>query len=267
MVVGEPHDREVGEDAAGRVEERRVDGPARAYVHLVDTQSLERGEGAGSGDVEDRERGQVHQTGPVPHREVLGVDERAPPARIPFRGPRHDPLPVLGEERLVRCVPERPLPAGGLEGDGAELRMADRGGRAPDGPVALPLLHRMDDAVGLVEALGRPGVDVLPGLVVVVEAGDIRAVRIDLGRAVGHPLGDALRDPGRLLDPDRGDRPEVPDLGGLADDRVAVRSQAQESVDRELHADLLVTHDRREELEGILQLRIEVLLGEREHRR
>ena len=29
-VVGEPHDRQVGEDPAGGVEERRVDGPARA---------------------------------------------------------------------------------------------------------------------------------------------------------------------------------------------------------------------------------------------
>ena len=161
---------------------------------------------------------------PVAHREVLGVDDRRPPARLPLGLARHDPVAVLAEERLVRAVPVRPLPAGGLEELGAELDVAVVGRRQPDRPVRGPLLHRVDDAVGLVVALGRPGRDVLGGLVVVVEAGDVRAVRIDLGLAVRHPLGDGLGDPRRLLDPDRGDRPEALHLGRLADDRVAVRA-------------------------------------------
>ena len=209
-VVGEPHDRQVGEDPAGAVEQRRVDGPPGRDVDLVDAQPLEVGAGARPGHVEDGERRQVDDRRPVAHRQVLGVDDRRPPARFPFGGARHDPLAVLGEQALVRAVPVRPLPAGRLEEDGAELALARVERRQPDVAVRLPLLHRMDDAVGLVEALGRAGPDVLLGLVVVVEAGDVGAVRIDLRLARRHPLDDGLGDPGRLLDPDRRRRPRGP---------------------------------------------------------
>ena len=101
----------------------------------------------------------------------------------------------------------------------------------------------------------------------VVEAGDVRAVGIDLGRPVGHPFHDAAGDAGRLLDPDRRHGPQVLDLGGLADDRVAVRRQGQQAVDRELLPDGFVADDLGEELEGVLELWIEVLPRERKHRR
>src|SRR5687768_17944053 len=42
-----------------------------------------------------------------------------------------------------------------------------------------PLLVRVDDAVGLVEAFGRPGPDVLLGPVVVVKPRDVRAVGVE----------------------------------------------------------------------------------------
>ena len=41
-VVAEPHDRQVGEDPAGRVEERRVDGPARPATSTLLTASRSR---------------------------------------------------------------------------------------------------------------------------------------------------------------------------------------------------------------------------------
>ena len=90
------------------------------------------------------------------------------------------------------------------------------------------------------------------------------AVRVDLGLAVGHPLGDHPGDPGRLLDPDRGRRPQALDLRRLAQDRHAVRRERQQAVDGVTDADPLVAEDVRDELEGLLHLELEVLLGERQ---
>ncbi len=172
--------------------------------------------------------------------------------------------PYSSSRRLVGVVPERPLPAGRLEEDGPELALAGVERAQPDVPVARPLLVRVDDAVGLVEALGRARLDVVARLLVVVEAGDVRAVRVDLGLAVGHPLGDHPGDPGRLLDPDRGGRPQALDLGRLAQDRHPVRGQRQQAVDLVPDADPLVAEDVGDELEGLLHLELEVLVGERQ---
>ena len=124
VVVGEPHDRQVGEDPTGGVQERRVDRPADRDVDLVDAEMLEGGQGTGSRDVEDRKGRQVHEARPVAHREVLGVDDRRPPARLPLGLAGHDSVAVLAQERLVGAVPERPLPARRLEELGAQLDMA-----------------------------------------------------------------------------------------------------------------------------------------------
>ena len=95
-----------------------------------------------------------------------------------------------------------------------------------------------------------------------VETRDVGAVGVDLGRPVGHPLGHRLGHARRLLDPDGGHRPEALDLGRLAQDGIAVRRQGQETVDGQLHADLLVADDRWEEFQSVFELRVEVLLGE-----
>ena len=174
---------------------------------------------------------------------------------------RHDPIAVLGEQLLVRGVPERPLPAGGLEEDGPELALARVERAEPDIAVGGPLLGGVDDAVGLVEPLGRARLDVRTCLLVVVEAGDVRAVRVDLGLPVGHPLGDHPGDPGRLLDPDRGGGPQALDLGRLAQDRHPVRRQRQQAVDLVPDPHPLVAEDVRDELEGLLHLELEVLVA------
>ena len=172
--------------------------------------------------------------------------------------------PYAGDEARVGLVPERTLPAGRFEEDRTQLALADPGRAQADIAVRGPLLHRMDDAVGLVEALAAAGVDVALRLLVVVEPGDVRRVQVDLGGAVGHPFGDRLGDPGRLLDPDRGARPEALDLGRLAEDRHPVRRQGQHAIDGMADPDGLVSEDGRHQLEGLLQLELEVLLGERQ---
>ena len=73
--------------------------------------------------------------------------------------------------------------------------------------VRRPLLARVDDAVGLVEALAAARLDVPPGLLVWVEARDVGAGRVDFRIAGRHPLGHGTRDAGRFLDPDGRHRP------------------------------------------------------------
>ena len=140
--------------------------------------------------------------------------------------------PYSSSSGAFDSVPVRPLPADRLEEDGPELPLARVERAESNVAVRGPLLHRVHDAVGLVEPLRRASRDVGPRPLVRVEPRDVGAVRIDLGLAVGHPLGDRLRDPGRLLDPDRGGRPQPADLGRLAEDRRAVGRERQQSVDR-----------------------------------
>src|SRR5207244_6842180 len=91
----------------------------------------------------------------------------------------HDSLAVLGEQLLIGFVPVGPFPARGLEKEGAQRLFSLIERTDPHPPVRFPLLARMDDAVGLVEALGAAPANVRLRLLMVVEARDIRAGRID----------------------------------------------------------------------------------------
>ena len=264
-VLLEAHDREVGLEAARLGQDGRVDHAADRDVHLAHRDLLDGRQGARADDVEDGERGEVEDAGGLAHGEVLGVDDRAPPARVPLVGARRDT--VLLDEGGVAVVPLRPLPAGDLEELGVvgALPLVHRGHAQV--AVGQVLLGRVDDAVGLGERLERAGLRVLAGLLVGWRRLMSRLVAVDLGLAVDHPLGDGLADRGPFLDPDRGGGPEALDLGRLAQERHAVRRERDEAVDGVLLADLLVAEDLREELEGVLELRVEVVLGERELRR
>ena len=81
----EPQDREVGAEAAARRQQRRVDDAPDRHVHLAHRDLLHGRERARAGDVEDAERAQVEDRRAVAHRQVLGVDDRRPPARVPLR--------------------------------------------------------------------------------------------------------------------------------------------------------------------------------------
>ena len=97
VVVAEPHHGEVGAEAAVGVQDRGVDHLADRHVALCDAGALDAGEGAGALDVEDLERRQVDDAGGLAHPQVLGVDDRAPPARVPLVLARHHGVAVLLE--------------------------------------------------------------------------------------------------------------------------------------------------------------------------
>ena len=170
----------------------------------------------------------------------------------------------LLEQRRVRLVPVRALPAGHLVEDRAQRLLARVERREPDVAVGLPLLRRMDDPVHLVEALARARTHVRACLLGLVDAGDVGGVDGDLGVALDHPLGDGLADARALLDPHRGGRPQAGDLGRLAQHRQPVRGHREQPVDRVLHADGLVADDLGHQLERLLHLQLEVGLRERQ---
>ena len=151
-LVAEPHDRQVGLEAAARRENRRVDDAADGRRPSgARTPAARRRARRGR----RRRRSQNAERSKIParlaHREVLGVDDRRPPARVPLASRRPTRSPYSSTQRRVRLVPLRPLPARRLEEDGAELLLALVHRREPDVPVRRPLLGRVDDAVGLGE--------------------------------------------------------------------------------------------------------------------
>ena len=90
-VLGQPHDRQVGAEAAALVDDRRVDDLARARRSSAPTAMRCTASNAPRpDDVEDHERRQVDVAGALAHRQVLGVDDRRPPARVPLGRAGHD---------------------------------------------------------------------------------------------------------------------------------------------------------------------------------
>ena len=140
LLVVQAHDREVGLEAAARAEHGRVDHASDRDVHLREHGSLQRVERARALHVEDRERGEVEQPGVLAHREMLGVDDRRPPARIPLGLPWLDAVAL--HQRRVRLVPLRALPACRLEEHRAKL--------------LLPLVHRGDADAAVASSTARP---------------------------------------------------------------------------------------------------------------
>ena len=123
-VVPEAHHGQVALERATRGQDRRVHDLSDGDVHLPHRDALNRLERAGSDHVEDAERRQVDHRRALAHREMLGVDDRGPPPRVPFRLAARDSVAELVEQRRVRLVPVRPLPTRDLEEDGAELALA-----------------------------------------------------------------------------------------------------------------------------------------------
>ena len=176
-VVRQTHHGQVGPEAAALVEHRRVDHLAHRDVALGDHGRLDGVEGARTDDVEDRECGEVEEACALAHREVLRVDDRRPPARVPLVLAGHHRVAVLLEQAGVGLVPEGPLPADGLEEPRAEPLLRGVHRRQPLVAVGLVLLGGVHDAVGLVERLARARPDVRAGALVRVEPGDVAVAR------------------------------------------------------------------------------------------
>ena len=86
VLVAEPHDRQVGLEAAARREPaacRRPSRPARRSAASTPAGARRRAPGPATSKI--AERGEVEHCRPLPHREVLGVDDRRPPAACPTR--------------------------------------------------------------------------------------------------------------------------------------------------------------------------------------
>ena len=140
VLVAEAHHRQVALERAARREHRRVDDLAVPDVHLAHRDRLHALERAGADHVEDAERGQVEHRRALAHREVLGVDDRRPPARLPLGLAARDPVAKFIEQLLVRLIPVRPLPRRRLVEHGAERLLALVERRESNVAVRLPLL-------------------------------------------------------------------------------------------------------------------------------
>ena len=207
-VVGHLHDRQIRLEAAAGREHRRVDHAAVRDVHLARGDRLHAVERAGADDVEDAERGQVEHRGALAHGEMLGVDDRRPPARVPLVLAR--PHAVLLDERRVRLVPVRTLPRGRLEEDArpapaparrtGETRTPRFDSHCSPG-WTIPYVLLKPSAARPLTCCGRA--------LLRIEARDVRRLEVDLRLAEHHPLRHRLADPGPFLDPDRGRRPET----------------------------------------------------------
>jgi hypothetical protein len=161
-------------------EQRRVDRAADRHVARVDGHPVEEGERARPLEVELVEGREVDHADVLTHVHVLAVDDRRPPAGVPLVLARLD---ATGTRRPGRRSTRTSAgaPSRGRRRTRAERLFAGVERAAAQAALAGPLLARVDDAVGLVEVLGAAGVDVVLGLLVLVEAGDVGAVRVDSG--------------------------------------------------------------------------------------
>lgn len=195
-VVRQTHDRQVGTEPAVLIEDRGVDDPTDGDIHLSQGDVLDGVEGGGAEDVEDDEAREVDEPGALPHGEVFGVDDRGPPAGIPFGAAVHDRVTEFFEQTGIRLIPLRPLPTAGFEEHGPEIGLALPHRGAADVTVGTPLLAGVDDAIGLVECLRGAGAHVFAGALMGMETSDVGTLHVDLRQSVRHPLGHRPTDPG-----------------------------------------------------------------------
>src|SRR5581483_4548883 len=86
IIGSETHDGEVGFDAAMLVEKVGVGDATNRRVHLIDCHHLDEIARARALNIKDGKGGEVHHADAFAHGKVFGVDDRRPPAPIPFSG-------------------------------------------------------------------------------------------------------------------------------------------------------------------------------------
>ena len=254
-VVGEPRDRHVGLDAAALVAELRVDDGADGPVEVVAGELLQQRQRAGAAHLVLGERAHVDQRDALAHRAMLGAD------RIERR-------PALERRRIDgggsrRREPVRPLPAELVAVDRARglQRRVERA--APRVAAGVGLVRRPRDVVVAGVALDRARVHELLDRMRRAEAAHVERPQVHARIAVDDPVGhhparaagcgDARREAAAEV--------EVVELGGEADDRLAVGGDRDRSVDHLPDADLVQRRnprrrgfgERREALEIRLQ--------------
>ena len=234
VVLPQAQDGEVSPHATLGVQEVGVDTLAhrRVPAHLGHTDVLQQVGRIGAfhidlGKVRDIDHAHVFR-----HLEMLGIRHAPEVAVIPLVGTHWHLIAVHREQMLVAGIAMGALPARQLHEVGAECLFAlvERAlENTPPGAVGLAVVHRR--VVDLEGALVAAVVDVLLVLLVGVGAGHVDASMVDVGGAVGHPVGHQLADAGGVFHPHGLGVPEAAHLGRLTDRGVAVGGDLQQAVE------------------------------------
>ncbi len=131
-------------------------------------------------------------------------------------------------------------------------------------PGRLHRLQRMDDVVDLDEVLPAALLDERGRELGLLEPVELAFVQVDPGVPVHQHLGQRPRHPGRVRHPDGLGQPEPVEVRRLADQREAVGGEGEDAVDAVL---VLGLGQHGQQLDRVAPGGVEVLLGERLHRR
>ena len=265
VLVAEPHDREVGLEAAARREPRRVD------------------------DATDRRRRPVasrpsaaRASAPGPETSKIANAERS---KIPARSriARCSALMIGDHQRASHSASRRPTRSPYSSSSGAfdsyHCGRSQPAASKKTAPSSCSRSWKGESRTSRFEAhcssgWTMPYVLLKPSAVRAFTCVDVfwcsqkRAASEEWRSMCDSPCtihsASDLPDAGPLLHPDRRRRPEALHLGKLAEDRHPVGGEREDPVDRVLDPDGLVADDRRHQLERLLHLEREVLLRERE---
>ena len=226
-VVRETRDRDVGCDTAMIVEQHRVRDGAGRPIDPTGGDPMQESGGSRPGDLDPREGGQVEQPRGLPHGAVLGDRDRRPVPRRPRVARRH----AASVERGVRRVPLRPFPGRHVNELGVEGALPI-GERAPTDPTRRPVrLGRVMGDVDVHVLVDGARLDEGPLALRAVEPREVRDGRVDRRPLPGYEVRDDTRDAHGVCDPDGLRHPETGDVGMLADQRVAVGREPEDSVE------------------------------------
>src|SRR6478736_2929091 len=154
QLFAEPGDGDVAADPTGLVEKQRVGHRADGLVHLSGGDALQQIQGTGPADLKPLERCHVvhGHRGAGPPR--LGCGDGGVELRAPGVAGRRNPFRrKLFHQRRVGLVPVRPLPAGALQENRAELQLPGVERTHPQVAGRVLGLQRVQDVVDLHEVL------------------------------------------------------------------------------------------------------------------
>ena len=176
---------------------------------------------------------EVDHADTIAQREVLGVGHFPEVAVVPLGFTGRHLIAVLGQHRVfVGCIPVGSLPAGHFHKvatqrdftlvEGTHTELTRRG-------VRLARVHRrgVDLLCDLVAAVANELVRKLNWIV----PRRVDAMRIHLGAAVGHPVGQQLAGTGAVFYPDRLTEPKILHLWRLTNNRTAIGGHRQQTVE------------------------------------
>ena len=258
-VFGEPRHREVGLDAAARVEKLRVGEAAGRLVDVVGADPVERAQAILAGQLVFGERRLVEDADRLAHMTMLLADGRKPVL------PAHR-IDVLRLDAFRR-EPVRPLPAE-LRAEHGAMRLQPVIERRDDArPAGSVFLMREADRVMLAIGLERAVAHPVAVAVQVGKAPDVDHPQVERRLAVDdplrqHPAGAAARRDAERIE--AGTHEHVGALRRQAEDEIAVRRETLRPVDHLLDAGGLQRRDARDRLAHMLFEMVPVVVEQAE---